>query len=256
MNLDEAQNRKPLNKLIAPDAESGADTEMEPAAASAGGNDPTASGDGPPQATPGQSPSAQSLVDSLQALETRIAAMEQQASAYRRMLDQMGESTQMLHQRADQDSFLRGMREVFQKDPVSAVAMMINRSQTELWQAVERRVGDALAQERDAKKGMSAFLDDPQSAPFRPFQAEAEFLMREKGMTPEQVLRFFRSMEAKRDGTSKLRSAAAQKVRNESAVETGGDSNEPLDADNEFDKVIKKAKTLDEMFEALSTLKL
>ena len=45
-------------------------------------------------------------------------------------------------------------------------------------------------------------------------------------------------------------------MRNRAAVESGGEINEPVDKDKEFYRLMKKAKTLDEMFAALRKTKL
>ena len=75
-------------------------------------------------------------------------------------------------------------------------------------------------------------------------------------MPPDQVVELFRGIEAKQQGDKKLRSAAAREIRNRAAVESGGDTGEPVDNVKEFDRLIKKAKNLDDMFKVLRKVKI
>ena len=100
-----------------------------------------------------------------------------------------------------------------------------------------------------------SFSNDPANSRLRPYEQELEFLIRGKGFYPDEAADLLRSIENKRELTTKRRSAAAKEVRNRAAVESGGEINEPVDSDKEFYRLMKKAKTLDEMFAALRKTK-
>jgi hypothetical protein len=194
--------------------------------------------------------------DVVQALEGRIAELERQAATYRQVLDEMGLHAQLLTRKSDDDTFLRAMRERFDKDPVDAINTMIRKSEAEIWQAVEKRIERAFRDHRHFKLLLQEFLDDPKNAGLKPHGRLIEHLIRDKGVRPDAIGELIRQVEATSGARSRLRAAAAKEIRNRAAVETGGEMGEPVDKDKELDRVIKQAKTLDELFAGLRSVKI
>lgn len=258
MNLEEVQTgkkrRDELDPEMAPAGESFGDEESMPIpleeSAGEAGQSPA---DAPDAAASG---AGEDLLASYRNLEARIGAMERQAEEYRAVLEKMGLDTRMLRQKADVDGFLLQMRESFDKDPVATVNKMVNRTAHELWEAMENRISDAINEHRAFKRLLEDFLNDPQNAGLRPYERELEALIRDRGMYLPEAAKLLREVHGKAGRNSRLRSEAAREIRNRSAVETGGEVGEPIDDDKELDRVLKKSKSLDEMFDGLRKLKL
>ena len=102
---------------------------------------------------------------------------------------------------------------------------------------------------------MDEFLDHPSNSGLRSYRNELEFLIRERRLFPDEAADLVRSIHAKRNTSARRRSDAADDIRTRSAVESGGDISQPADRDQQFYKVMKKAKTLDEMFAGLRKMK-
>lgn len=213
--------------------------------------------DGPTD-DPSSSPSAPNTSDGRddlqQAYETaerQLAEKTQEAEQYRTMLEELGADARSVRRMADEEEFLKHVRKSYDHDPVDAFRMMVTRAQKELWDAVEERIHEAFREESDFKKRFADFLNDPSNTALKPYEQEMEFLIRTKGLTSDESATLVRTIADKRDLASGLRSAAAREIRSRSAVETGGEIGEPVDKDKEFFKIVKKAKTLDDMFESL-----
>ncbi len=244
----------------------GPDPGMDPAGEDFGDESslqtpPDGSTDAAAQAESGATDAATSgtgedLLASYRNLEARIAAMERQAEEYRTVLEKMGLDTRILRQKADVDGFLQQMRESFEKDPVSTVNKMVNRTAHELWEAVENRIGEAFNEHRAFKRLLEEFLRDPQNAGLRPYERQLEALIRDRGMNLPEAVKLLREVHGTAGKNSRLRSEAAREIRNRSAVETGGEVGEPVDDDRELERVLKKSKSLDDMFDGLRNLKL
>ncbi len=189
------------------------------------------------------------------AAESKVQEKAREAEEYRRILDQMGHNAGLLLRQADEEAFMREIRESFQKDPVAATAMMIRKFQEGSQQDVEARIAEAVRDQGDFRRLFDEFLNDPANSRLRPYDKELEFLIRSKGFYPDEAADLLRSIENKRDLASRRRSAAAREVRTRAAVESGGEITEPVDSDKEFYRQMKKAKTLDEMFAALRKTK-
>lgn len=192
----------------------------------------------------------------LQILERRIAELEQQAAAYRQILDKMGLHAELLTRKADDDVFTQSVRQQYEKDPVAAINTMINKAQAEVWQAVEKHIERAFRDRRQFKMVLQEFLADPKNAGLKTHERFIEHLLLDKGVHPRDLGDLIRQVEATSGARSRLRAAAAKEVRNRAAVETGGEMGEPVDKDKEVDRLIKQSKTLDELFAGLRSLKI
>jgi hypothetical protein len=147
------------------------------------------------------------------------------------------------------------MRESFQKDPIAATAMMIKKFQDGSRQEVEARIEEAVRDHGEFRRLFDEFLSDPANSRLRPYERELDYLIRSKGFYPDEAADLLSSIEDKRELTAKKRTAAAKEVRTRATVESGGQVNEPVDNDKEFYRLMKKAKTLDEMFKTLRKAK-
>ena len=83
--------------------------------------------------------------------ESRLLEKAREAEEYRRMLDQMGHNAGVLLRRADEDAFIRDMRESFQKDPVATTALMIKKFQ----EGIPARHGGEDRRVRSRSRGIS-----------------------------------------------------------------------------------------------------
>ncbi len=199
--------------------------------------------------------SPEELAAAYKTAESRLLEKAREAEEYRRMLDQMGHNAGLLLRRADEDAFIRDMRESFQKDPVATTAMMIKKFQEGSLHDMEARITGSVRDQGNFRRLFDDFLNDPVNSRLKPYEQELEFLIRDKGLFPDEAASLLTSIEKKRELATKRRSAAANEVRNRAAVESGGEINEPVDNDKDFYRRMKKAKTLDEMFAALRKTK-
>jgi hypothetical protein len=199
--------------------------------------------------------SPEELLRAYKTAESRIQEKTREADEYRHILNQMGHDAGLLLRRADEEAFIREMRESFQTDPAAATAMMIKKFQEGSRQEVEARIEEAVRDQGEFRRLFEEFLSDPANSRLRPYEKELEFLIRSKGFYPNEAADLLTGIENKRDLAAKRRSAAAKEVRKRAAVESGGEINEPVDGDREFYRLMKNAKTLDEMFKVLRKAK-
>ena len=132
---------------------------------------------------------------------------------------------------------------------------MIGRAQQETLGAIDARVNRSAQDRQEFGRLMDEFLDYPSNSGLKTYRNELEFLIRERRLFPDEAADLIRSVHAKRSTSAKRRSDAADDIRTRSAVESGGDTSPPLDRDQQLYRVMKKAKTLDEMFAGLRKMK-
>lgn len=206
---------------------------------------------GPLDESPSPAEFAQAHKDG--ALLAREKARE--AELYRRMLEQTHSSRQAETQRADDESFINEIRAAYHNDPVAATAAMIQRAQEDFLRSVDDRIVQTLEGDRDFKQLLDHFLSDAANSGLRPYEDELAFLIRDKGLHATEAAELLRKVENKNSRSSNRRTAAAKEIRNRSMVESEGEIGEPLDDEKEFERTMKKAKNLDEMFANLRKLK-
>ena len=118
MDFDALQDKKRLKKMIEEDEtaeESDLVAEEEEESEGPESDEEASDIPGEPAA---EMPSPESLLNSYKLLEQKIAQLEQEAASYRRMFEEVGLSNRGLQRRADEEKFMRLMRESFQKDPI------------------------------------------------------------------------------------------------------------------------------------------
>ncbi len=185
-----------------------------------------------------------------------LAAKEKEVGELRRRLDEMGEDTRAMMQSVEQQAFVRDMQEAFAKDPAGAIALMMDRVRLDALEETERRLQELLAEQRGFTRFVREFLNEPENAHLKPHEQDLEFLVLDKGIPPEDAVNLLQGIVKRREHGATLRDALSKDVRKASAVESVGQSADPVSKDRELDKVLKKSKTLDEMFSGLSKLKL
>jgi len=199
--------------------------------------------------------SREELLAAYQKAERQLADKVRETEDYRQLLMKMGSDTLHLRRQAEEESFLKEIREMYPRDPISATQMMLQKSRQDLWEEMEDRIAHSLTEHREFNRLMDEFLSRPDNSGLKPFREELELLVRDKGLHVKEASDLLRRIDEKRDRAGRMRSAAAREIRNRSAVETGGEMGEPVDKDKEFYRVMKKAKNLDEMFAGLRRLK-
>ena len=133
--------------------------------------------------------------------------------------------------------------------------MMLDKNQYEMWSALRDELKSELKAEADLRAAMRKVFEDPQNAILKPCNEEAEYLVSQHGFEPKEAVTFLRNLAHKLAADFRNRASAANRVRTRSAVESGGEPSKTADPDREFYRIIKKAKTLDDMFEGLRKAK-
>ena len=139
--------------------------------------------------------SPEELMEAYKTAESRMAEKTREAEEYRRMLDQMGRDAGLVIHHAQEEAFIKEIRESFQKDPVAATAMMIKKFQEGSREDVEARIAEAVRDQGDFKRLFEEFLNDPANSRLRPYEQELEFLIRGKGFFPDEAAELLRSVE-------------------------------------------------------------
>ena len=153
-----------------------------------------------------------------------------------------------------EDQSSEHIRELFKRDPVAAFQAMIEKTASEIREQIESSVLKRIENQLEFSGIIGDFLDMPENRSLRPYNNELTGLVRDRGMKLNEAAEILHSIISKHDGVSSRRSAIAEDVRKRSHVETGSQHSNPLNKDAEFDRLMKKAKNLDEMFAGLSKL--
>lgn len=220
-----------------------------PSEASSQNDDPEAQES--PEESFGGFASSEELLDAYTRTEELLRRKEREAEELREVLDSLEQRAGIVLKDVEDESFLREVRRAHEQDPVLATAMMIRRFQEDALNDVNERVEGRIRDERDFSRFLRSFLQDPSNTGLKAYEDELEFLIREIGLPPETAAALIRSIQEKRDATATKRSAAAKAIRNRAMVESAGEVGEPVDRDKEFDRILKKAKGLDDMFAGL-----
>jgi hypothetical protein len=212
--------------------------------------------DGRPEGKPrGDFGSEQELFEAYKLADRRAVEQASEAANYKRMLDQLGQNTRRLLRQTDEDAFVKEMRDSYAKDPVAAITKMIGRAQQETLGHIDARMSRSAQDQQEFGRLMDEFLDYPANSGLKTYRNELEFLIRERRLFPDEAADLIRRVHSKGNSSAKRRSDAADDIRTRSAVESGGDTSPPTDRDQQLYKIMKKAKTLDEMFAGLRKMK-
>lgn len=202
-------------------------------------------------------------VESPEDLRQSFITLEQLVHQKARQVDQLIEALDEARANVDvhvrdneEQDFLNQVRHVYNEDPVTATALMIKRFQEDALNDYDSRMQQQLHHHRTSSRLTEDLLGNPAHGDLRPHRTELEFLIRDQGLDPETAAAIVRNIAGKSSSASARREAAARAVRNRSMVENAGEVGEPGKKDAEFDRILKKSKTLDEMFHRLSKIKL
>jgi hypothetical protein len=200
--------------------------------------------------------SPEELLQEYRALEQLLHEKVQEAEHLTIGLNEYGHHAKAKFRDAQEKAFLNEIRDVYEHDPVSATALMIKKFQEDALTDYDNRMQRQLQQHHDINRFMNDFFQQPGNADLKPHRNELELLVREHGMAPEAAVQVVRNIAGKDKNGASRREAAARAVRNRSMVENAGEVGEPTGKDQEFDRILKKSKTLDEMFDRLSKIRL
>jgi hypothetical protein len=184
-----------------------------------------------------------------------LAAAQDEADGYRKLLEETGKNTEDRAKLAERTAFLNHMRGLYEKDPISATDEMIRRAQIEVLDLVEGYVSQVLDKEQSINRLLGEFLNDPANAKLKPFKDELACLIGQKGMKAGEAASVTHRILAKHENGADRKRAAAQAIRNKATVESDGEPGEPADEDSGFAGVVKKSKNLHEMFAGLRKIK-
>jgi hypothetical protein len=248
-----------LNALLQddPDFKSMLGTDEAPEEASDRGTD---DGDTPPDQQEGPEPalggfnSVEELLQAYRSLEALVQEKTQEAQDLGQLLQHFGDHAAAAMRGHEDHAFLNHVRDSYDQDPVGATAMMIRKYQEDALNHLDSRMQERLQHDQNLRRFMNDFLNDSSNAGLKPHRNELEILIGEHGVPPHAAAEVIRKVEDRRGQVSRMRSDAATAVRNRAMVENAGEVGEPMDKDKEFDKILKKAKTLDEMFSSLRKL--
>jgi hypothetical protein len=200
--------------------------------------------------------SHEELSEAYKKTERLIRSKEQEVADLHGRLEAMEAQTNSIAQVAQEDAFMRELQESYEKDPLATTAMLFEKARQEAMYDLEARMHKVLENNRMVDKLLKDFINEPENAALKPYRKEIEDLVVEKGFSFEEAADIINRIQAKLDQTSRKRSAAAKEIRKRSTVESGGEPGNTSSKDKDFDRVLKKSKTLDEMFAGLRKLQL
>jgi hypothetical protein len=152
------------------------------------------------------------------------------------------------------EDFWEELGRAYEQDPLLTTHMMIIQAGEDLLDDIEKRLDEVLGAGRLGEE-LADILNQPENAALKNYRKHLEFLTIEKGMDPGDALEFLKTVIS--DQAPDKRAKAAKNVRKQSSMEVGhGRRAGAGPADNDFEKVLKKSKTLNEMFDGLRKIPL
>lgn len=188
------------------------------------------------------------VLDSIRSFEDELVKNRQEMKSQRELLELLGADTWSKRKAADERAFLENMRETFSRDPAQATSILIKKAQEQLWQAFESRLNEEARQKNELDLFIKKISSNPERSSMGNFRDEIEFLVRNKGLGPEESVGLIERISSKLDQTSDRKKAAIRKMRSESQFEPAQSGSAPNDPDREFTRLMSQAKNLDEMF--------
>jgi len=213
---------------------------------------------GPPAArSREESLSREDLISEYRRLSDALVHKAAEVENLTRRLEQLGASAAgRMNNMAEEDALMREFQEIFQRDPARAVMLLVGKAKNDTLQQVEAGVMRLMKEQKNLSRAMEQFFGDPANSQLKPFREELEFLIEEGNFPPGLAAAFVQSIAKRHDESAAKRSAAARAVRNRAAVESDGEVGEPPESDRAFEKVLKKSRTLEDMFAGLSKLRM
>ncbi len=159
------------------------------------------------------------------------------------------------HRPAQDDTFIRGFKEAYEKDPASAIAAAINKGRQQNVEDSLVLAHKLIGHHRIIQTAIDEMLNHPKAVHLKPHRSQIEFLVMEQGLDPVAAVATVASKDDVRAQQTSRRSAAAKEIRTRSDVESGGEARSVKSKDHDLEQALTKAKTLDEMFANLRKLK-
>ena len=194
------------------------------------------------------------VMDSIRGFQEELARNRKEIESQRELLELLGEDTWSKRVAADEQAFLDNVRETFAKDPAQATSILIAKAQEKLWNAFEKRLNEETRQKTELERFMGQITSNPDKAPMNDFRDEIEFLVRERGLAPEESVGLIEKITAKLSRSNDRKRAAIRKMRSESQFESAGHASNTADADREFTRLMSQARSLEEMFANLGKI--
>ncbi len=191
------------------------------------------------------------IMDSMKGFKDELAKNRKEMETQRELLELLGADTWSKRSAADEQAFLDNVRETFAKDPAQAASILIKKAQEQMWRAFEKRLNEENRQKSELEGFMNRISSNPDKASMHDFREEIEFLVRDRGMAPEESLGLIEKISAKLDRGNDRKKAAIRKMRAESQFESSQRTSNSADPDREFTRLMSQAKSLDDMFASL-----
>lgn len=191
------------------------------------------------------------VMDSMKGFQDELAKNRKEIENQRELLELLGADTWSKRRAADEQAFLDNVRETFARDPAQAASIMIGKAQEQMWHAFEKRLNDESRQKSEFERFMNGISSNPEKASMKEFRDEIEFLVRDRGMDPEESVGLIEKISSKLDRSNDRKKAAIRKMRAESQFEASQHASNSSDPDREFTRLMSQAKSLDDMFASL-----
>ena len=196
-------------------------------------------------------PDLADVMDSMKGFQDELARNRKEIESQRELLELLGADTWSKRRAADEQAFLDNVREKFAKDPAQAASILIRKAQEQMWQAFEKRLNEETRQKSEFERFMNGISSNPEKASMNDFRDEIEFLVRDRGMDPEESVGLIEKISSKLDRNNDRKKAAIRKMRAESQFESSQHTSNSSDPDREFTRLMSQAKSLDDMFASL-----
>ncbi len=179
-----------------------------------------------------------------QEAQERLAAQAHELNDLRNTVGDLGAVSRSAAEKAEADRFMAAVSDVYSQNPIIAMDLMVRRCREQILEEVESRLSASTALENSLTEALS----DPSFADLQVFKDEIHELVRSKGFHPKEAAALINALRRKHELSSVKLASAASDVRNKSATESDGDVITPRDPQKDFNRIVKKAKNLDEMF--------
>lgn len=194
------------------------------------------------------------LMRSIKNFQEELNRNRKDIESHRELLELLGAGAWSKQSQADEESFLKDIREVFAKDPAQATSAIMKKAREQMWQEFEKRISEEARQKAEFDRFMNGVASDPKKTGLNHFRDEIEYLVRTRGLEPGETIGLIEKIASKIKEIDQRKNRAMNRMRSESQFESSRNSDSNRDPDKEFTKLMSQAKTLDEMFANLRKL--
>ena len=194
------------------------------------------------------------LMMSIKNFQEELNRNRKDIESHRELLELLGAGAWSRQSQADEESFLKDIREAFVKDPAQATSTIMKKAKEQLWQEFEKRISEEARQKAEFDRFMKGVASDPKKNGLNHFRDEIEYLVRTRGLEPGETVGLIEKIASKINEINQRKNQAINRMRSESQFEASRNSDSNKDPDKEFTKLMSQAKNLDEMFANLRKL--